>query len=433
MAVDRTRRGNGAPAPRFNPTGYPIRESSSSIINQTSLQTSSSQYLANARQRNSNTAPLSTTHSFTPMFGAEPGRMTSVPSQVYPITRRSKASSETPILWNTRDDSSLPISSWSQNRASASRTLPLSATVIDEEEEGLENVFGRALNLGSKESSVSISALEHVPSNPSLDIQSVETGRVICDQTFCPNPTAAKLRSIMQNVKTFFEENFNLNGIDDLGTMPCLSTDWETKNAVSMCHDRNHCELRFHNQYATQVEVVAHEFTHSIVSSFNSLDNTPEAQALNESVADVFGLTFKFWLNPYLRPQLSIVGRNLEVFAHNSQFDPHKDCHDNSVIPSHAFYLAVTSLENQMRAILSPMRAILSPQQRFDIWREVASIWMKVLQEEANIESFAEFALKTLEVAKREGHASCVVEAIEEAWIKVGMLKRLLDLEENEY
>lgn len=297
-----------------------------------------------------------------------------------------------------------------------------------EEEEVVSSVFSRSIASSSMSPRADFDSASNsymsVAVSSGVPIFSAEDGALLCNITSCSSLEAADLSFYMHQVNEFFKENFQLVGIDGKGADPITYAELRELNAYSHCEEGS-CELRFHNHYA-QSEVIGHEYMHAIMDSHSSLGTSPEADALHESVADVFGLTFKWWLDyKELLPSTltsrwvilendPIHKRDFRSFMDMCDFKRGGDPHKNSLIPSHAFYLAVQAQEELVREKISP----------YEIQRVVADVWMKVVKCGEEINSFEEFAIKSLEMIELYyGNDELLKKAVEDAWICVGILE----------
>lgn len=188
--------------------------------------------------------------------------------------------------------------------------------------------------------------------------------------------------------------------------------------------------------FTDELDVIAHEFTHGVVQYTSPLNYTLQSGALNESLADVFGVMVKQWAEDPEHPQTvdqanwligegiwaeGINGRALRDMknpgtAYNDRFvgkDPqpaHWDhfqelelsvdsggVHINSGIPNRAFYLAASMIGGYA-------------------WEGAGPIWYKALTSGKLGENatFKEFADLTIE------NASEHVDKIKKAWTRVG-------------
>ncbi len=201
-----------------------------------------------------------------------------------------------------------------------------------------------------------------------------------------------KISKIVEKIHRFFWETFQLDGLDGSGKMAPIFIDWNQDNASWSCRSKVgakevSCSFQFHNKHI-EPDVVAHEWTHAIIGHLAPLRRGGQPGALNESLADIFGLVFKSWVTG--KPEWQIVDRDVRQrpahFRKSSKaHGPENDfgyVHENSLIPSHAFYRVVQSMRrpNKMEII--------------------AKIWFKALTQMRPHETFVNFARKTIRVAQ---------------------------------
>jgi Zn-dependent metalloprotease len=125
--------------------------------------------------------------------------------------------------------------------------------------------------------------------------------------------------------------------------------------------------------FSAALDVVGHELTHAVVASSARLNGFPfsEAGALNEALADVFGVSTAFFYEPAgsaplnasymqgrdLTSPSGLLGRSMSNPAqtgdpdHYSQRNIGGDPHYNGVILTHAFYLAIEGGTNRTSGI----------------------------------------------------------------------------------
>lgn len=252
-------------------------------------------------------------------------------------------------------------------------------------------------------------------------------GRLICGGERClvsTNQTAQAIYQTIKNVNAFFEERFGLQGIDGKGTMPPVLIEWDENNAVWQCTSQvggAQCAWKFNNAYALQPEVVAHEYMHAIVQSFRPLNYQDQSGALNESLADVFGIAFRHWLTG--QDSWRVADRDLQRHIDTRSLAgrvsaPSRDndygyVHYNSTLPSHVFY-QVTAL----------MRSRLFPQ--YGALPLAAKIWFAAFGKITHSNfSFQEFAESTMEAAASLGGdvmiTQKIVDIVKESWQHVGV------------
>jgi Zn-dependent metalloprotease len=190
------------------------------------------------------------------------------------------------------------------------------------------------------------------------------------------------------------------------------------------------------NGFTDELDVIGHELTHGVVQYTCPLDYKFQSGALNESLADVFGIMVKQWGENPKKPQTvdeanwligegiwakGIKGRALrdmknpgtafddEQVGKDDQPGHWKDfqkltlaqdrggVHINSGIPNHAFYLAATKIGGYA-------------------WEGAGPIWYKAMKSGKLSESatFKEFADLTIAAAGKH------VDEVTSAWKEVG-------------
>lgn len=226
----------------------------------------------------------------------------------------------------------------------------------------------------------------------------------ICSEQQCrysSHPVARKLNSTLIAVQEFFLQEFQHLGLDGEGKMVPSEIGWDVKNAQWMCESES-CKLRFHNDYAVDPAVVAHEYTHGVIATSYPLQYYKESGALNESIADVMGITFRYFSTGML--SWKIADRNLSQYASMDHYleteDDDGGVHTNSQIPNHAFYLAANSVKKVS---------------------QVAKIWFSALKQCSDTPSFKEFAMKTVEVANNTQSKEVAIKILQ-AWADVKVL-----------
>ncbi|KAJ5984542.1 hypothetical protein N7481_006641 [Penicillium waksmanii] len=190
------------------------------------------------------------------------------------------------------------------------------------------------------------------------------------------------------------------------------------------------------NGFTDELDVIGHELTHGVVEYTSPLDYSFQSGALNESLADVFGIMIKQWGNDPANPQTAeqsdwligegiwakgVNGRALrDMKAPGTAYNDRRvgsdrqpghwknfqklplsedqgGVHINSGIPNHAFYLASTLIGGYT-------------------WQTAGPIWYKALtcgklRQNASFKEFAELTI--LNAGDHE-------DKIKEAWKQVG-------------
>jgi Zn-dependent metalloprotease len=200
---------------------------------------------------------------------------------------------------------------------------------------------------------------------------------------------------------------------------------------------------RFFNRFTAAPEITAHELTHCIVQSTTGIGYAGEAGAVNESLADSFGIQFKDWmlnrtveesdwligaglLGPAVKGRGirslaapgeayndAVLGRDRQPRHMRDYVETEEDnggVHINSGIPNHAFYLAAMAFGGRS-------------------WEVAGPIWYRTLvQGLPNEPSFFELALGTVDMAgELYGYGSDYQRIVAEAWAKVGIVVPLDD------
>lgn len=243
------------------------------------------------------------------------------------------------------------------------------------------------------------------------------------------------------SVHDFYRREFARSSLDDRG-MPLVSTVHVGRsfnnafwNGAQMAYgDGDGVVFR---RFTRALEVVGHELTHGVVSFTSDLAYQDEPGALNEHVADVFGVLVRQWQRKQTADRAEwLVGAALlhraptrralrSLAAPGTAFrddphlgsdpqpahwrdryrggDDHGGVHINSGIPNHAFYRAAV-------AIGGPA------------WTRAGAIWYAALLASRPQTGFAEFAKLTLRFAgERHGAASDERRAVRAAWKAVGI------------
>lgn len=228
------------------------------------------------------------------------------------------------------------------------------------------------------------------------------------------HPTRYLVQEAVRKAVFFFFENF---GICGLGTepLPAIKIVKDLDNAywAGICTSvKQRCGWHFGEDFLTP-EIITHEYTHAVISLYSKLDkgtvgfcSKNEAGALNESISDIMACAFMFAKEneKWQEHKWIIADRNLSklphAFKNAESCDDHDDygyVHDNSLIPSHAFFLAVQNV-GEINLLL------------------IAKIWFRALRRVENPrETFQAFSAKTIE------EAGASQKAVLDAWKRVGI------------
>lgn len=264
-------------------------------------------------------------------------------------------------------------------------------------------------------------------------------GELICSNIQCQtsmDPTARTLYETITEVYRFFKETFGLHGIDGHGEIVPLKIHLAENNAFWSCEGQ-YCSWTFNNLLAFQKEIVTHEYTHGIIARLCPLNYFGQPGALNESCADVMGFLFRQSLaardgqnfNDWTigsRLADRRIHRNISVHIDFNSFkalnrqeptqaNDYGYIHENSKIPSHAFFQAVTLMEKTDST---------------NCYKRIGKIWFKAMLSMSFNETFRQFAIKTIQVAKTLKD-EVAVNMIVEAWVHVKILKRVPVLPES--
>ncbi|MGW1147488.1 M4 family metallopeptidase [Streptomyces sp. NPDC002454] len=189
--------------------------------------------------------------------------------------------------------------------------------------------------------------------------------------------------------------------------------------------------------FTLPVDVIGHELTHGVVQYTANLEYYGQSGALNESVADVFGVLIKQyglgqraadadWLigAGLLGPDVQgvalrsmkapgtaydddVLGKDPQPATMDDYVRTNQDnggVHINSGIPNHAFYLFATELGG-------------------NAWERAGQVWYDTLSggELAPDADFSEFARLTLSAASARYGEGDVLEAVTKAWSSVSV------------
>jgi len=239
----------------------------------------------------------------------------------------------------------------------------------------------------------------------------------------------------------FFARIFGRNSIDGRGMRIDSTVHYGSQfdNAMWTGHQLVYGDGdgRFFHRFTVALDVIAHELTHGHTQFTTGLRYTGQTGALNEHLADAFGLMVKQYklgltaetsdwligaglLGPAVKGRAirsmaapgtayddPILGRDPQP-AHMRDYvrttEDNGGVHINSGIPNHAFYLAANALGGQP-------------------WLALGRVWYDAAMGLAQDATFADFAQATVAIAgELFGFGSHVEDEIAEAWIAVGVL-----------
>jgi Zn-dependent metalloprotease len=244
-----------------------------------------------------------------------------------------------------------------------------------------------------------------------------EDGKALYNEESYPyrsdkHPTRYYVQETLRKVALFFYNNFKICGLDNNGKIAKITIVTDLKNAhwAGMCADTS-CGWHFDPDYFSP-KVITHEYTHAVISVYSKLDSAEladcsrnEAGALNESISDVMACAYMHSIG---KNNWKVIDRDLSQSVNMDDFkeggmcnddDDYGEVHDNSLIPSHAFYHVVQEVGEKNLL-------------------KIAGIWFKALLLIDNPEeTFEDFACKTLSVTT----SPKLCEVIKKSWENVGI------------
>jgi Zn-dependent metalloprotease len=190
--------------------------------------------------------------------------------------------------------------------------------------------------------------------------------------------------------------------------------------------------------FTSDIDIAGHELTHGVVQYECNLAYQDQSGALNESLADDFGIMIKQKaLNQDVKASNWLIGENTligsnyairslkapgtayvdhpelgtdpqpdNMAGYNADPNDNGGVHLNSGIPNHAFYLAAFNVGGFS-------------------WEKVGMVWYKAMSNKALVPvnaTFADFKAATIaESAKLFGASDKVTKAVQDAWKTVGV------------
>jgi Zn-dependent metalloprotease len=256
------------------------------------------------------------------------------------------------------------------------------------------------------------------------------------------NADADNVYDYAGNTYSFYQSLFGRNSIDNLG-MKLIQTVHFDKNYTNAFWDGKQMiygegDNQTFSSFTSDIDIIAHELTHGVIQYECNLDYQDQSGALNESLADIFGIMIKQkTLNQDVKQSNWLIGENVLIGANyairslkapgtayvnhpllgtdpqpahmNNFFQGSYDnggVHLNSGIPNHAFYLAAYNVGGFA-------------------WDKVGKVWYNAMCNTTAVPSNATFVMfkdATInEAIKLFGATSNVVQEIRNAWIAVGL------------
>lgn len=226
------------------------------------------------------------------------------------------------------------------------------------------------------------------------------------------NPIVAKVYRIAKQVNEFFSHFFKQFGVDNQGTNVPFKIGIKDPSHTALVCRLNHCEIQLHEDYAT-LEIICHEFAHAITHHMRPLAPYGQAAALRESFGDIFGIAFKHCYDVGTSIDWTIVNRDVSQpidissyknVLHFTRENDFGHAHDNSRIPSHAFYLAVQKYRARVKDFFDNAT-----------YGKICQIWFKAALSVDYDEDFQRFSTRTIRIAKKSNDIHAL-EAISLAW-----------------
>ncbi|CAN5125551.1 M4 family metallopeptidase [soil metagenome] len=237
----------------------------------------------------------------------------------------------------------------------------------------------------------------------------------------------------------FYDQKFSRNSLDDKG-MALISSvhfgqDFNNAfwNGEQMVYGDGDGQIFL--RFTKSLDVVGHELTHGVVAHECNLDYQGEPGALNEHMADVFGITIRQWklktpvdkaewrigteiMGPGVKARAlrdfgpdkayvndALLGTDPQPKNLKNQYkgsDDNGGVHINSGIPNHAYYVFARSLGG-------------------NAWDAPIAIWYETMRKLSSNSSFADMVSTTEMVAiKNHGSGSVQHKALMAAWKEVG-------------
>jgi len=264
--------------------------------------------------------------------------------------------------------------------------------------------------------------------------------------------------------RDFFNKVLQRNSIDDEGMTLISSVRfdvdfenayWNGSQMVYGAPDKTHPKITLGN-FAHVLDVIGHEMSHGVVQFTDAqFIYAGEPGALNESVADCFGVTIKHWHNNHSASKADWTIGKGSILADSSiplrdmsdpsrGYDPQprhmKDylkvpfniwftrrgdnggVHKNSGIPNHAYYLLCTSLDgNSWDQPILIWYFSINPKKEWKLQTDLGKM-VQVKNEIGRWTTFDLFGKRTVEVAGLL-YTPAVQAAVLKAWQDVGVLQ----------
>ncbi|MEQ1963103.1 M4 family metallopeptidase [Xenorhabdus khoisanae] len=233
---------------------------------------------------------------------------------------------------------------------------------------------------------------------------------------------------------TFYKKIFERNSIDNRGIKLIASVHWGTNIGNAGWGDNQMVFgdglFPYTNRFTSCIDVIAHEFTHGVIEYEANLKDSNQSEALNASIADVFGIMVRQYKeNQKANESDWLLGKELLGPKRNPNNDPNiadrsmkapgtaneedsqvdhmnkytGDYYVDSGIPNKAFYLLATKLGGYS-------------------WQRAGKIWYETLLDKSLSQkaTFDEFASLTVRHAKTL-FGKQVSDIVIDSWNQVGI------------
>ena len=249
----------------------------------------------------------------------------------------------------------------------------------------------------------------------------------------------------------FFSRVFDRASIDGKGRRLDSTVHYGTSFENALWNGRQmiygHADGRIFRRFTASIDVIAHELTHGVTQYAAALGYSGETGALNEHLADAFGIMVKQytldqsadesdWLigAEILGPDVAgyavrsmalpgsayddpILGRDPQpshMRDYVDTFEDHGGVHINSGILNHAFYIAAMAIGGKT-------------------WEVLGRIWYTALTGRLKPDAdFADFTRATVDIAgELYGNGGAVQRIVAEAWSDVGLPVPLIECAET--
>ena len=239
-------------------------------------------------------------------------------------------------------------------------------------------------------------------------------------------------------VYDFYNKVLGRNSLDDHGMSLISSVHFRSNhnnaywNGEQMIYGDGDGQIFI--RFTKALDVVGHELSHGVVTHTCNLVYQDEPGALNEHVADVFGVLVEQWkrkrtakngnwlvgeaiMGPGVQAKAlrsfrkekayendPLLGTDPQPKHYSDRYkgsDDYGGVHINSGIPNHAFYLAATALGG-------------------NAWEKAGAIWYKTLYRLKATSVFADMARETIGAAN-DLYGASVANEIKGAWKAVGL------------